>query len=120
MIKIILPFRLPSLNDYISEINRNKYVGNKFKQNIETQILWVLKGIRDKVDCPVRIKFTWYEQTYKRDKDNVASAKKYILDALQKAEILPNDNNRYILGFQDDFVYKQGDKIIIEIMEGTK
>ncbi|MFA5528853.1 MAG: hypothetical protein WC996_09610 [Peptostreptococcales bacterium] len=119
MIKIEIPFRLPSLNEYINKINKNRYGGNKFKQDIEDDILWILKTVNEKVNAPARIKFIWYEQTYKRDKDNVASAKKYILDALQKADILPNDNNQYIDGFQDDFVYRQGDKVIIEITEAN-
>ena len=117
MIRIEIPFRLPSLNEYIDEINKNKYNGNRHKQGIEDDILWFLKKVKTKISRPVRIKFIWYEQTYKRDKDNVAFAKKYILDALQKSEILPNDNNQYIDGFQDDFVYKQGDKVVVEIME---
>ena len=58
-----------------------------------------------------------YEQTKRRDKDNVAFAKKFILDALQKSGVLKNDNNKYILGFQDEFVYRQGDKVVVEIWE---
>ena len=53
----------------------------------------------------------------KRDKDNVAFAKKYILDALQKSGILPNDNNKYIAGFIDTFVYEKCDKVVVEIKE---
>lgn len=112
-----IPFRLPSLNDYIKEINKNRYGGNEHKQCVEDDILWCLKRVKSKISSPVRLKFIWYEQNRNRDKDNVAFAKKYILDALQKAEILPNDNNQYIDGFQDDFVYKQGDKVVVEIME---
>lgn len=119
MIKIEIPFRLPSLNDYINEINKNRYGGNNHKQSVEDDILWCLKRVKSKINNPVRLKFIWYEQTYKRDKDNVAFAKKYILDALQKSRLLPNDNNQYIDGFQDDFVYKQGNKVVVEIMEAN-
>ena len=73
--------------------------------------------LSEKIDKPVYIKFIWYEQNCKRDKDNVAFAKKFILDALQKSGILPNDNNQYVLGFQDEFVYRQGDKVEVEIWE---
>jgi len=111
---------LPSLNEYIGKINRNRFGGNVFKQHIEDNIMWCLKKVKHKVTSPSLISFTWYEQTYKRDKDNVASAKKYILDAMQKADILPNDNNKFIAGFQDHFVYKQGNKVVIEITEKIK
>ncbi len=117
MIKFTIPYRLPGLNEYTKENRRNKYVGNKEKQRIEEDIMWILKAVKAQIDKPVYIKFIWYEKTRKRDKDNVAFAKKFILDALQKSRILPNDNNQYILGFQDEFVYGQGDKVEVEIWE---
>ena len=117
MIRIEIPFRLPSLNEYINKLKHNKYIGNRFKQDVDDSIIWVLKKTKEKIDKPVKVKFIWYEQTKRRDKDNVCSAKKYIFDALQKAKILPNDNNKYIAYIQDDFIYKQGDKIIVEITE---
>lgn len=117
MIRFEIPFRLPSLNDYVDACRSNKYGGNNHKKSVEDDILWCLKSVKSKISNPVRLKFTWYEQNKNRDKDNVAFAKKYILDALQKSGILPNDNNQYIDGFQDDFVYRQGDKVIIEITE---
>lgn len=117
MIKFTIPYRLPGLNDYTKENRRNKYGGNKVKQETEESIMWILKSVKTQIDKPVRIKFTWYEQTKRRDKDNVAFAKKFILDALQKSGILKNDNNQYVLGFQDEFVYRQGDKVVVEIWE---
>lgn len=112
-IKFEIPFRLPSLNDYIKECRNNKYGAATYKKQIENNILWVLKNVKQKVHEPITVNFIWYEGNYKRDKDNVCSAKKYILDALQKSSILPNDNNRYILGFTDSFVYNQGNKVIV-------
>lgn len=118
MIKFTVPYKLPGLNEYTEENRRNKHSGNKLKQQTEEDIIWILKSVRTQIDKPVRIKFTWYEQERRRDKDNVAFAKKFILDALQKSRILPNDNNQYILGFQDEFIYGQGDKVAVEIWEG--
>lgn len=112
-IKFEIPFRLPSLNDLIHATNRNRFVGARLKKNTENDILWVLKNVHQKVDEPITAKFIWYEQTKKRDKDNVCSAKKYIFDALQTSGILPNDNNKYIMDISDEFVYKQGDKVIV-------
>lgn len=117
MVRFTIPYRLPGLNEYTRENRRNKYGGNKVKQEAEEGIMWILKSVKTQIDKPVRIKFTWYEQTKRRDKDNVAFAKKFILDALQKSGVLKNDNNKYILGFQDEFVYRQGDKVVVEIWE---
>lgn len=106
-----IPFRLPDLNEYIDSCRSSKYKGNELKNITDDSIIWVLKPKKIKIDCPVFLNFIWYEKTMKRDKDNVAFAKKFIMDAMQKAGMLPNDNNQYILGFSDRFVYGQGDKV---------
>lgn len=61
--------------------------------------------------------FIWYEQTKKRDKDNVAFAKKFILDGLVQAKKLINDNNQWVMGFSDGFVYGKGQKVVVEIYD---
>jgi Holliday junction resolvase RusA-like endonuclease len=116
LIKFTIPFKLPSLNEHIKKVANNRYGGGKYKKDIENQIIKIVCQL-EKIDKPVYIKFTWYEKTTRRDKDNVAFSKKYILDALQKAGVLPNDNNQYVKGFEDRFVYKQGDKVEVEIFE---
>lgn len=113
--KIEIPLKLPSLNEIISANRANKYAGAEKKKQIETAIMWYLKLVREKITEPVTIHFTWYEKNQKRDKDNVASAKKFVLDALQKSGILPNDNNKYIAGFTDSFVYGENYKVVVEI-----
>ncbi len=117
---IELPFKLPSLNEYIKILNRNKFEGNNFKKGIEGDIIWAIKRAKTpKILLPFKIKYTWIERTKKRDIDNVSSAKKYILDALQKAEIIINDSPKYYIDHEDKFVYdkSRGDKVIIEIEE---
>ena len=66
------------------------------------------------------VRFVWYESTKRRDKDNVCFAKKFILDALQRARITKGDDNRYLLGFSDEFVYGQGQGVVVEIEDGWK
>lgn len=56
----------------------------------------------------------------RRDKDNVARAKKYILDRLQVGGYLKNDNNKYISGFVDRFVYDGQQKVVITILESDE
>lgn len=115
-----IPFRLPGLNEYIDSCRTNRYKGAKMKEEVEESLLWVMQSVKRmkiKIECPVFIHFIWHEQTRRRDKDNVAFAKKFILDAMQKSGMLPNDNNRYILGFSDSFVYGEGDKVRVIISE---
>ena len=49
------------------------------------------------------ILFRWIEKDKRRDKDNISFAKKFILDALQEADILRNDGWGEIIGFSDTF-----------------
>ena len=48
--------------------------------------------------------------------DNIAFAKKFVFDAMQKAGKIANDNSSHIKGFSDSFVYGDdyGVKIRIE------
>ena len=86
------------------------------------KIVWNIKARRLKrVKHPVYITFVWYEdkkgREKARDKDNVAYAKKFILDALQERGILPDDNDQWVLGFIDYFIYGQGQKVVVKIQE---
>lgn len=116
--KFIVNTKLPSLNEYIKQINNNRHQGNKFKQEIEELICWYIKLAKiDKVEKTCFVKFIWHEKTRKRDCDNIASAKKFILDALQKCEIIKNDNQKYITGFSDVFIKDDKDFVEVELIE---
>ena len=119
MMKIIsfkIPFRLPSLNEYIDKCRSNKYGGASYKKSVEKDIMFVLNTQHFYISSQVHITFVWHEPNRKRDKDNVAFAKKFILDALQKSGRLENDNNNFIAGFTDRFVYdgSEGVEVFIE------
>lgn len=124
MIKFTIPHRLPGLNEYTAANRGNKYAGASLKSSAEALIL---HSIRQCVACPttpfktpVIVKFTWFEKTKRRDKDNVAFAKKFVLDALQTAGMLPNDSNAYVAGFTDSFVYGDGEGVVVEVIECEK
>lgn len=55
-----------------------------------------------------RIHFTWHERPAdkhkQRDPDNIRFGAKFVLDALVKEGIIPDDSLRYVLGLGDDFV----------------
>ena len=116
MEKIIcnIPFRLPSLNEYVNECRRNKFAGAKMKKQIENDIgLYIAKLPR--FDAPVTIHFHWIEGNKRRDLDNIAFAKKFILDALVKQGKLKDDNRRCVTAFTDTFGYDKESRVILEV-----
>lgn len=116
MIKLEIPRKLPSLNDYIDSCRGNRYAGAKMKKDVESDIGWYINRV-PKFEKPIKIKFTWVEANKRRDFDNIAFAKKFILDALQKSGKLENDNRKWVAGFTDAFEYGDEYKVILEIEE---
>lgn len=95
---------LPGLNEYTAANRGNKFLANKFKQDVELNICLQLHNqIRFNIipKPPVKIKFTWFEKDMRRDIDNIIFAKKFILDALQKLKVIDNDNRKNIIAIED-------------------
>lgn len=118
--RITVPGILPSLNEYINAERQNKYKAAAMKRKAEQLITIMartqLKGV--KIEKPVRIEYIWVEPNRKRDKDNIAFAKKFIQDALVKCNILKNDGWNEIVGFIDRFdIDKRNPRIDIDIEE---
>lgn len=63
------------------------------------------------------MRFYWHERTKKRDADNIAFAKKFILDALVKNGVLADDSRKYVKGFYDTIVDDKEDFVIVELLE---
>lgn len=118
----IIPQKLPSLNEYIRKCRANKYEGSRYKNEVEYGIKGAIlmakqKGELHETKEPVAICFEWHEKTKKRDADNIASAKKFILDALQSMQIIPNDNRKYVKGFSDEIIDDKEDFVKVTIFE---
>lgn len=111
--------KLPSLNEYTQACRTNKYIGAKMKENIEINIWADIKEQlkNTKISNPVKIHFTWIESNKKRDLDNICFAKKFILDALVKSNVLKNDTQNYVKGFSDTFIYDTKTKVLVDIEE---
>lgn len=117
---LCIPGRFPSLNDYIDAERRNKHIAAKIKRD-ETQRVADLAANSDMrpFDKPVIVQFVWVEPNERRDCDNVAFAKKFILDGLVEAGILLGDSRKYVIGFLDDFPEPDKDNphVTVNIME---
>lgn len=102
--KLIIEGELPSLNEYINAERTNKYAGATIKRNSTMMVLaYARKSKLEAIMTPVVLLFKWYMKDRRKDIDNVAFAKKFILDGLVKAGILYDDNQKWVKGFQDKF-----------------
>ena len=100
---LTIPGRLPGLNEYTSAQRTNRYLAAKFKRDTQALIGWAIKrqlpGLR--IERPVTITYVWFEPNRRRDKDNVAFAKKFVQDALVEIGVLSNDGWRNIVRTSD-------------------
>lgn len=108
--------KLPSLNEYINACRSNKYGGAQFKRHEEEKIGWFI-GQLPTFDTPVKIHFHWVEGNKRRDLDNIAYGKKFILDAMVKMGKLKDDNRKCVCAFTDTFEYAKETKVILTIEE---
>lgn len=86
------------------------------KSDVEQHLLYYLREM-PRFDNPVKIKFTWVEGNKRRDLDNVAFAKKFVLDAMVKGKNLKDDNRKNVTCFTDDFQYGKEFKVILEVSD---
>lgn len=116
MIRFVIDQKMPTLNEYTLACRGNKYSGAKFKKDIENVIGWsIVKARLPKIEKAVTIHFEWHERTKIRDADNIASAKKFILDALVRQGVLIDDSRRYVTGFTDTIVADTKDFVVVSI-----
>ena len=118
--KIVIPGRLPGLNEYIDACRRDSRIGNRMKREAEDAVIWAAKAsLRGKILTPCIMQYTWYEPNRRRDLDNISAfGRKVIQDALVQAHYLPGDGWACIAGFQDTFrVDKKNPRIEIQILE---
>lgn len=114
--------KLPSLNEVINENRKNRYSAAKKKKEIERRIIdyinyAVQEGTLRSTDKPCTIGIAWHEKTKRRDVDNIQSSQKFILDALQKSGILPNDNRKYVKQVFHRVYDSDTDGVMVGIME---
>ena len=89
MIRFFLPGRLDGLNTVIDRNRANRYAGASQKREITHALSWLIHAENiPPLHGPYGYKFIWHEQNRRRDPDNIASAVKFVFDALQLAGII--------------------------------
>lgn len=104
MMKITIQGSLCDLNKFLKATNNNRYAGAKIKREETERVALEARTVKkEKLDFPVQIDYIWYCKDKRKDKSNIAFAKKFIEDGLTKAGVIPDDGWKYVSGFSDNF-----------------
>ena len=118
MQKFTIPFRLPSLNEYIEACRRNPHAGAKLKRDTDDVIkLCIMDAKLKPVELPCIVHMVFTEPNRRRDVDNVESAKKYILDSLTGYGVLRGDGPKWVVGVPSYTEYGNPGKVDVTIRE---
>lgn len=104
-VKIIIPFALPGLNELIAAERQHRQKAAKLKREQQQAVeLCIRSQLRRPLREPVTMHYLWIEKDRRRDKDNVSSfGRKIIQDALVSVHALKNDGWANIEDFTDSF-----------------
>lgn len=103
---LTIPGRLPGLNDYTDASRSGKMQSARMKRDAQATVMWHIKsqlrGVT--IEHPVHLSFTWFEPDRRRDRDNISSfGRKIIQDALVSCGVLYDDGWDYVISYADDF-----------------
>lgn len=94
---------MPGLNDYIKAERQHRHMAAKMKSE-ETLRVKLLSARLPRFTKPVRLVITWREKDARRDPDNIIFAKKFILDGLKEAGVIPQDSQKWIKGIAESWI----------------
>lgn len=111
---------MPGLNDYSGAERVHRQVAAKMKREETARVAWAAKAQLPKFTKTIRLTITYREKARNRDKDNIAFAKKFILDGLKDAGCIPNDGWAWIDGWSESFIVDKDDPGITVIINEVK
>lgn len=120
-VKLVIPFALPGLNELIAAERQHRQKAAKLKREHQRAVELCIRSQlrRPPLREPVIMHYLWVEKDRRRDKDNISSfGRKIIQDALVAVHALQNDGWANIDGFTDTFaVDKKRPRVEIIIKE---
>lgn len=105
-------YEFTTLNEYI-RIERGSLYGASAIKKRETEIARQHFINHPSIKTKCKIHFNWIMKNKRKDLDNIAFAKKYILDGMVKANVLLNDNTNHVVAFED--TYTMGNQWGVEV-----
>lgn len=112
--KFTIPGTLPTMNEIVAASKRHHMQYSLMKRQY-TELVKLHAMKLPKIDRADFI-ITWYCKDKRKDKDNIASGIKFILDGLVEAGVIPNDGWKEIGEVTHRFeVDKENPRIEVEI-----
>lgn len=108
---------MTDLNTYIDAERTHRQLGAKLKkaETVRVFVSCVEQKIKRVKHIDI-IRFSWFCKDKRKDKDNVAFAKKFILDGMMMAKVIKNDGWNDIDGFVDIFaIDNKNPRVEVEI-----
>lgn len=104
------------LNTYIRAERSNRFMAAKIKKMETERVAYELMA-PEKVKGKAVISFDWYTVNERKDPDNVAFARKFLMDGMVMAGLLENDTRKCVKGFIDCFfVDKDNPRVEVTIV----
>lgn len=97
-VTIVLSRLLPGLNGPGGMLRTNRNIGAT--KSLKESVLWSIKTqvpFLPKVQTPCTATLTRYHRGQPMDWDNATASFKYLLDAIVRSEIIPDDNPKVII-----------------------
>lgn len=122
MNKIVIPLKgIPTLNEHDKANRGNRYGGASMKKKATNLCAMYVKKAMNKGfkfdDLPVNLKFDWYVKNRRKDKDNIAFAKKYIFDGMIQAGLIDNDGWKQIGNWEETFDVDKDERVEISVIQ---
>ena len=109
---------MPDFNTLVRAMKGHWSVWHKEKKRWTDKVALLSKAARLRpYEVPVRVEMTHYSRDRRRDPDGIRTvASKFILDGLVVAGVLPDDSQRWVLGFTDFFeVDKERPRVVVRL-----
>jgi hypothetical protein len=104
--RLVILGALPGYNESIAAAKSGRGKSNAYARvkKAETErVAWAAKAQRVPKFERIFLRFVWVETDRARNPDNIASAKKYLIDGLVLAGVIRNDGWKEVAGWSDTF-----------------
>lgn len=109
---------LAKLNEHDNANRSNRFAGAALKKRM-TELVALQCGRLKPITRPVILSFNWHYSS-RHDFDNIGFARKYVQDGMVHSGKLPDDNQKWVVGYGGEVftkVPKGEEKVIVGIEE---